>query len=211
MQYKVVVTLLEPMLGTASANPDLYREFIESKRPEPDRPNQDIDDEAETLPSVDDEMAKCMTVFHRTAHNEPFIYDYLIKGFFKNACSMLRRADDTVSKKVTAHRKQIDGLIFVTPRQIVLRLPKDGNIDYCQRPLRGQTAQGERIALAISESVPGGTVLEFTINLLSKKLEDPMYEWLEYGQLLGLGQWRNSGMGRFNAEVLKVKSEKIEK
>lgn len=27
-------------------------------------------------------------------------------------------------------------------------------------------------------------------------------EWLDYGKLRGLGQWRNSGKGRFTYEIL---------
>lgn len=27
-------------------------------------------------------------------------------------------------------------------------------------------------------------------------------EWLDYGKLRGLGQWRNSGKGRFTYELL---------
>jgi hypothetical protein len=34
-------------------------------------------------------------------------------------------------------------------------------------------------------------------------------EWLEYGELRGLGQWRNSGKGRFTAEVSKPKPKTV--
>ena len=67
----------------------------------------------------------------------------------------------------------------------------------CQRPLRASTAQGERIALASSETVPAGAECEFTIVCLVDNDIDLVKEWLEYGQFHGMLQWRNSGKGRF--------------
>ena len=32
--------------------------------------------------------------------------------------------------------------------------------------------------------------------------KEAVLEWLEYGRLRGIGQWRNSGKGRFTDEVL---------
>ena len=60
-----------------------------------------------------------------------------------------------------------------------------------------QTAQGERVALASSESIPAGATMEFTIQLLMDEHEKAVREWLDYGALRGIGQWRNSGKGRF--------------
>jgi len=203
MLYDVTLTLQEELLGTASANPELYEEFIESKRPD----NGNGDSETDTLPPVSEQVQKGTTVFHRDG-DKPMIYDYQIKGFLKDACGALRRADDTESSAIKAYRKEIDGLAFVTPRKIVAELPAEGKVGICVRPLRAQTAQGERVSLARSETLPAGTVFRFRVHLLSAKLEDALYEWLEYGQLRGLGQWRNSGKGRFAAEIVKVKQEK---
>lgn len=120
------------------------------------------------------------------------------KGFFKDACSALSRVADTRSSKLKAYKKVIDGLIFPQPRKILFELPKDDTIGNCQRPLRAQTAQGERIALANSETVPAGTSITFEINMLDEKSHRPLVvEWLNYGALKGFGQWRNSGKGRF--------------
>ena len=190
---KVRLTLTEGLLGSASANPVLVREFIASKGPH-------VEKEVEAIPDVDEEIQKATTVFPRTPDGLPFIYDYQIKGFFKDACSMLRRADDTLSKKLKAHKKVIDGVVFVFPRKILLNLPSE--LGVCERPLRAQTAQGERIALARSEEAPEGTVIEFEINMLNKSLAKLVREWLDYGVFRGLGQWRNSGKGRFEYEVL---------
>jgi hypothetical protein len=110
----------------------------------------------------------------------------------------LSRVADTRSSKLKAYKKVIDGLIFPQPRKILFELPKDDTIGNCQRPLRAQTAQGERIALANSETVPAGTSITFEINMLDEKSHRPLVvEWLNYGALKGFGQWRNSGKGRF--------------
>ena len=186
---RVRLTFTEELLGTASANPDIYSEFIASKGPSPD-------EEVAALPDVEEEIEKSTTVFPRMADDTPFVYDYQIKGLFKDACGMLRRADDMQSKKLTAYKKVIDGLVFVTPRQIPLVL--SGPLGICERPLRAQTAQGERIALARSESAPAGTTVEFEVTLLRADLEDQLDEWLDYGKFRGLGQWRNSGKGAFD-------------
>ena len=84
---------------------------------------------------------------------------------------------------------------------IPIHMPEGGEIELLQRPLRGQTAQGERIALATSETVPAGSEVEFTIRCLSDSHEKAVMEWLEYGKFKGLGQWRNAGFGRFEYEV----------
>jgi hypothetical protein len=38
--------------------------------------------------------------------------------------------------------------------------------------------------------------------MLDDRLLDTVIDWLEYGEFRGLGQWRNSGMGRFTYELL---------
>ena len=101
-----------------------------------------------------------------------------------------------------AYKKEIDGLIFVFPREIPLDLPDGAIIGQCQRPLRASTAQGERVALANSETVPAGTTQEFEIRMLRDDLLPYVLEWLTYGELHGTGQWRNSGKGRFYFEAV---------
>ena len=58
-------------------------------------------------------------------------------------------------------------------------------------------AQGERVALAHSETVPAGTRMEFEVLYMDIEALDGIIEWLDYGVEHGLGQWRNSGHGRF--------------
>ena len=138
-------------------------------------------------------VEKTTTVFPR-ADGGPFLYDYQIKGFFKDACGSLARVPGTHSNKLKAYKKVIDGTIFVGPRQIPLLLK--GELGNCQRPCRPEML-GVAIFLANSETAPAGTEIEFEITTLDPAMEKVVTEWLDYGRLRGMGQWRNSGKGRF--------------
>ena len=76
-------------------------------------------------------------------------------------------------------------------------------IGVCERPLRASTPQCEVTAIAISEEISAGATLTFDIVLLSDDHEALVREWLDYGRLSGIGQWRNSGKGRFVWEEIK--------
>ena len=192
---KVRLTLMEPMLGTAPNDPEIYSRFIASKAPDAVSREQEI-----ATIGADEYEEKQITIFRRDNEGNPIIMDYLIKGFFKNACSALREVNSTKSSKLTSYKKKIDGLVFIMDRMIPIQFPEGTEMSICQRPLRAQTAQGERVALASSEQVPAGSVLEFTIRCFNSTMAALVVEWLDYGQYNGLGQWHNSGMGRFTWE-----------
>lgn len=196
---KVRATMFEEILGTASANPEIHEEFIASKAP-----NAPSRDEEVAAIGVEEVFEKGMTVFPRV-DGKPIAWDYQWKGFFKDACGVLRKVPGSACEKIKAYKKEIDGLIFVEPRAIPIQFA--GEIGICQRPLRGQTAQGERIALASSESIPAGAVMEFEIRMLLPAHEKAVREMLDYGRLRGFGQWRNSGKGRFTWELLEEREE----
>lgn len=194
-ELKVRITFVEELLGTASANPEVHAEFIASKAPDAESREEEI-----AAIGVEEAIEKSMTVFPRNGEGKPIIYDYQIRGHFKESCGFLRKIKDTRSSKIKAYKKQIDGLVFVTPRMIEIKF--DGEIGNCQRPLRGQTAQGERIALANSETIPTGATAEFAVHCMCDDDVELVKEWLEYGRWHGLGQWRNSGKGAFTYEVI---------
>ena len=194
-EVTVKITLLEEMLGTASGNPAVHEEFIASKAPDA----KSLEEEVAAI-GVEEMVDKTMTVFARNVDGNPILWDYQIKGMFKDACGMLRKVTGTESSKLKAYKKEIDGLIFVYPRQIPIKLA--GEMGNCQRPLRAQTAQGERVALANSETVPAGSTMELKIECLVDNDMDAVMEWLKYGEKRGLGQWRNSSKGRFEFEVI---------
>ena len=101
-----------------------------------------------------------------------------------------------------AYKKIIDGNIFVTERRVPIVIPDGGEMGVCQRPLRAQTARGERVSLASSETVPAGSTLEFGILCMNDADAATVKEWLAYGKIRGLCQWRNSGKGTFTCEVV---------
>lgn len=192
---KVKLTILEEILGTGSNNPEIHSEFIASKAPDATSREEEI-----ASIGVEAEVEKAKSVFSRNEEGQPILWDYQLKGFFKDACSMLRKVSGTKSSGLKAHKKEIDGLIFVAERQIPIEF--EGNIGDCQRPLRVQTAQGERVSLASSETIPAGATLTFTVECLVDSDLDVVREWLDYGKRRGLGQWRNSGKGRFSWEEI---------
>ena len=194
-ELRVRCTLLEEILGTASNNPEIHSEFIASKA-------QDAKSREEEIAAigVDAEIEKGMTVFPRNKDGNPLMWDYQIKGFFKESCGARRKDTGSKSAKIKSYKKQIDLSIFVVEREIPFRF--SGEIGSCQRPLRAQTAQGERISLANSETIPAGAELEFSVVTLIDSDMSAVREWLDYGALHGFGCWRNSSKGRFIWEEL---------
>lgn len=187
---KIRITFIEPILGTASANEDIYREFIASKAPDASTTEEEV-----AALGVEEYVEKQMTVFPRTEDGVPFLYDYQIKGFFKDTCGGLKKVSGTESSKIKAFKKEIDKLIFPEPR--VIPFENYAPITNCQRPLRAQTMQGERVSLAMSEQIPAGASVVFDVVCLCDAHEAVVREWLDYGRYSGIGQWRNSGKGRF--------------
>ena len=74
---------------------------------------------------------------------------------------------------------------------------RSGPVGDCQRPLRASTPQGERVALAHSETVPEGSTITFEIHAFTDEMAELARECMDYGEFSGIGQWRNSGKGRF--------------
>lgn len=192
---KARLTFIEELLGTASNNPDLHGEFIASKAPDA----RTVEEEIEIIGAAA-YAEKQMTVFPRTEDGIPFLFDYQIKGFFKDSCAALRKVPGSAASKIKAFKKEIDGLIFVAPRMLILNMP--GELTECQRSLRAATPKGEITAIACSEAAPAGTTVDIEIECFTKDLYDLVKELLDYGIYRGIGQWRNSGKGRFTwAEI----------
>lgn len=200
-KYHVRITFKDEILGTASSDPDVHERFIASKAP--DAPTRE--EEVESL-GVEEVTRQGMTIFSRNKAGEPILWNYQIRGFLKSACKAI--AEEIPDLKVTAYKGVVDEHIIVPERQIVLHMPEGGQIGSCQRPLRAETAQGPRVALANSETCPAGTWCEFTIiNKRPERVTDEHIEmWLYKGRDNGIGQWRNSGKGIFKAKILSTES-----
>lgn len=210
---KVRITLTEEMLGTASANPEIHEEFIAKKSADKEKAKEEL-----AALHAEELLEKSMTVFPRDDDGTPMLFDYQFKGFVKEAVGALLELSDKEFKvgktKLTkfTHKRVVDNYVFVFPRKI--RLASVGPV--CTRPLRAETMRGERVALASSETVPAGTSFEIEIRTLAATLDELMVKCLDYGALKGIGQWRNSGKGRFSWEdisepfnpVMKPKNKK---
>ena len=201
----IEVTFTEDVLGMMPSNPDVVSEYIASNAPDAKTKKEEIE-----AIGVEEMENKAMTVFPRTEDGRPMFWDYQVLGFFKEACSMLRREKNEEeakhSSKLTAFKKTIDGNIRVYPRRIPINA--SGELGNLQRPLRASTPQGDRVALASSEVVPAGSKMKFIVEC-QDDLQNVIIEWLMYGRKHGTGQWRNSGAGRFIFEATDLDTSEI--
>lgn len=189
-ELKVTLTFTDEVLGMMPGDPEIHETYIATKSPDA----ATIEEEVEAI-GVDGVVEKKKTIFPKMPDGTPFIWDYQLRGMFKDAIGMLRKIDTTACSKVKTYKKAVDGLLFVKERRVPFEMA--GPMGDCQRPLRAETAQGPRIALAHSETVPEGSKLTFTIQMMDEGLEKAVRECLDYGVYRGLGQWRNAGKGRF--------------
>ena len=166
---------------------------------------------AEEIKAIMDGEVKGRTVFYRNEDGEPCLKNNHVKGFFKSACAALRTDKTTLSSKITSYKKEIDLRVFVyadekDPSSRFLPIRNHGEIGICQRPLRAQTMQGERVALADSEEIQAGAYIEFDVVVLKNDKKplgvELIKEWLDYARYNGFGQWRNSGHGAAVYEIL---------
>jgi hypothetical protein len=82
-------TLLEEMLGTQANDKEIHEEFIAKKAP--DAPS--LEEEVAAI-GVDEVIEKSKTVFPRLEgkpDGQPFLWNYQIKGFLKDAARAMAR------------------------------------------------------------------------------------------------------------------------
>ena len=189
-KIKARIQFTAPILGTQPMDEEIYSRFIGSKAPSA----LSLEQEIEAI-GTEEIIERGKTGFPKDEDGKPFLWDYQLKGFFKGAAQALNKVKGTKTYGLRAYKRKIDQGIFVYPRQIPFL--NAGEIRSCQRPLRTSGPQGERTCLAISEELPEGAELEFTVKCYEDDLAGMVLEWLEYGMDSGIGQWHNSGKGRF--------------
>lgn len=167
--------------------------------------------------TIDEVEEKGWTGFHIDSSDDqkrPFLYDYVLKGFLKSAATVLKSYDldddeqvEVASQSATKKKKpdetlkqlhdKVEKYVFILPRRIYL--PVSGEMAALERPLRAMTAQGPRVTVVRSDTVPEGTKLSFDLHVLKGGgiTEGLLTDLLEYGMYKGLGQWRSGGYGRF--------------
>lgn len=195
-KLKLKLTLLENQLGTCPKNKGVYTSYIATKTDDKDKRKEEV----QTVQEVEE---KGWTGFHQDKQGI-FIYDYMVKGFLKNAGNVLKGQKDM--KNVVS---KIDNFVFVFPRRIYPRLngkPIHEPHGILERPLRAQTMQGPRVTLARSDYLLAGCEYEFSVTVVDNtvgitvKFIESLFE---YGELCGLGQWRNGSQGRFSYKIIK--------
>jgi len=205
---KVKVTLNTDMLGTAPKDKEVYAAFVASKTAD----NQELtasqkkeltETELADVQNGEAEQAETRgwTGFLKDKEKGLWIPDYMIKGFLKTAIETCQV--NGAIRKIPAYKKWVDRMIHVRPRKIFLGKMEPDGIN--ERPLRAQTPKGERVTLARSDYIAAGSEFSFEVMILknTKGLTPEVIEAVfEYGEFVGLGQWRGSGgFGQFTAEV----------
>ena len=196
----VNIYFISPILGSLPAKKEILTEYIQSKAPVK---TAEIEAEVEYLDATDDELKDRVTIFPKSKSGNVFFFDYVMKGFFKNACHAMREVVGSVSSDLSAYKTKIDNCIFIDQRYLVFKdnatnemIPKE-ELTILQRPLRASTPLGPRTTLSASEMMKPEVHLSMDIDIRDANLYPYVIEWLEYGKVNGLGQWHNGGYGRF--------------
>jgi hypothetical protein len=214
----VVLELTEPALGTTPEQYRTWDTWIRPRAPGPDvaaeeadrhpdaagreaiRVNPEVVDlraakrraKADGAEDADEREALPKTTFFVNGQGRPILWNYQILGHLKELGNIAKSAVG-----VKNLREKINRYVYVEPRQIVLETAILGELT---RPLRAETAQGPRIALATSDVIPAGTIIRFRVRVLDQgpKPEvtlDLVRELLGLGGVRGLGAWRSGGWG----------------
>jgi hypothetical protein len=213
---KVKLTFTEETLGTSPGNREAMEDYIASRTADQAK----RDEEIESIPESE-QIEKASTVFPRD-ETGLFAWDYQLRGMFKGAIYTLIELGDCALTK-WAYKGAVDRFLFIEQRRVYYLAPDGQKIKVPagnnQRPLRATTMQGDRVALARSECLPPGTVMEFTVSLIRPDSDAPkgkgkaspaslltmdtIRDCLDYGKLVGFSQWRGGGFGRFTWEEVK--------
>jgi hypothetical protein len=154
-----------------------------------------------------------VTVFFRDANDMPCIGDHMIKGFLKASAEAIARTlprkNGTILNSASYTESVINQHVTVSEEFIsfdrdVMKNP-DGSVKYKQRSLRAMTAQGPRVSIVSSECVPAGASVKFELKVLtdSPLTEEALCKLFSYGEISGIGQWRNGGKGQFKFTLKK--------
>ena len=203
--YDLTIKFTSEVLGSQPGRNDPASKFIREKARE-EHPELKIPpEEVESLPT---EINKGTTGFFRSKDGKKVIFkSYQIKGMLKEAASQLNGIDN-----IKNLRSKIEATVFVGPVDIPVEGIKKDDIGLLERPLRAMTAQGPRVTLARSETIPAGGIMKckMTVYQLPKfsPSESMLRDVLDFSKTLGLGQWRNSNIyGQFDYKLSKCKGK----
>ena len=227
---RVKCTLIEEALGLNAADPDIHAKFVELKKAklkkaEADEISANLDKEHDEIKRMADERRKLkndidslrtdaaensLSVFFIDEETKkPYFTKHQIRGYIKDKFTILKelkRGSFATFKKMP--KTVVNRQVFVGPDKILIDLPPGEEMGRCTRPIRIEKFPVEENSIKVSESVPAGSTLKFSVGILDDSLKDCVIEALEYGALHGLGQWRNSGKGRFHFAIWDEKKKK---
>lgn len=184
--------IMEDFLGTVPKDPSIYATYIASKAPETSG-----EEEVESCPQESE--LKGWTGFHADEQGI-FIYDYMVKGFLKNAGNILKSKHQVDIKNL---QSKVNKHVFIFPRRLRF-FNADGSMvreaqDVLERPVRITDKSGTRVAIVRSDVVKAGAIIRCEVEVLDNDeiSMDTIDKLMEYGRYQGLGQWRNASYGRF--------------
>lgn len=193
----------DTLLGSSPANKEVFTEFLVGKTKTPEEKQAALAD----VENIDENLEKGTTVFYRN-NGGLILKGYQVKGFLKSAGKALK---DQLNLK--SYLSKVDTYVFVMEKDIPIM--RDGEQitepdGFLERPQRCETAQGPRISLAKSEEVQAPWYIDVTIRVVENTKTaksaaidmDMIKDFLDYGALSGLLQWRNAGHGTFEYEEL---------
>lgn len=172
-------------------------------------------------PVEEAESALKVTVFHRDSIG-CHLYDYQIKGFFKEAASRLDLKVRGKTAAAAAGGRFVAGGLWVYPidrrhdrRIYFLRdgepITEPDTVE--DRIKRIRTPRGvDQTTIAVSEVIQPPAQLRFQVALLKDQrlTRQHVEEMLAYMRFSGLGQWRTGGWGRATAEMVSIRPSEVQ-
>lgn len=188
----------DTLLGSCAADKEVFTQFIVGKTKTAEERQAALSD----ANNIDENLEKGTTVFYRN-DTGLIMKGYQVKGFLKAAAKALK---DQLNLK--NYLSKVDTFIFILEKDIPIM--RDGEQitspdGYLERPQRCETAQGSRVSLAKSEEIRGSWYIDITIRVVENAKTtksaaidmDMVEDFLDYGSMCGLLQWRNAGHGTF--------------
>jgi hypothetical protein len=180
------ITLTEPLLGGVPKRKDVYTRYV-----------------AMTTGGAEDETFEEVeeagwTGFYTDEKGRPCLMDYQIKGYLKEVANILRP-----QLGVPNLRSHVENAVYVFPRKVVIA--EHVADEPFERPMRVMTVQGPRTTVARSDYVDAGASFSVELRLMRnmKVTEDILRTIVGFGEIRGLGRWRNGSYGRFVSKLTK--------
>lgn len=190
-ELKGILRTVQEKIGRKDPLPDSIEELLVVAK--------DLNEEYEELVAKGDDQKS--TVFMRDESGHAILSTHMIIGNFKaNLKSIVNNSEKgssaikyktTVSEIMSTDVKVVED--FVKPTKDILR-HENGKADLLERPINFERMGKTQTAIALSEQIPAGASIEFTLRIRAgSPFLEVLPELLEMGKLQGLGQWRGSG------------------